>query len=268
MAFPPSSAATLTDPRVFSSPKGRSGCPTGAAVSGHQGRADLRGRRYGRVHVLREHTGAANGQTFGPSDGSSSASKTAAESRAWTATDHTSQPSSKPIKENGSTAPTTLSAERTAASISPIRPTVSPPPPLCPFRGFFALDTGRNREPLCRRLREAERPGILARRANALRLRHRQVPRACVRRRPTVADAAPPIFATMDPGEPGRPRRNEGRSPGRVYVAVGRESGSTSPTGAPRHSRHAEARRQPGVGGVPVATFWPSQQSTRYTRSG
>ena len=74
-----------------------------------------------------------------------------------------------------------------------------------------------------RRLREAQRPGLLARRADPLRLRHRPIPRPGLRRSrsPGPSSSAPAGSSrTLDPGQPGGPDGMKVDRDGRVYVAV------------------------------------------------
>ena len=94
------------------------------------------------------------------------------------------------------------------------------------FQGVYALDLAgegpRRSSPARRRLREAQRSGVLTRRADSLRLRHGAIPCSGFRRGALgkPQSGLEPGLRRLDPGQPGGPDGMKVDRQGRVYVAV------------------------------------------------
>ena len=185
---------------------------------------------------------------------SSSASRTAGGSHAWTRTVKTCKRSSRPGRASGSTVPTISLPVPTACSIFTDPPYgVAPAAPRSHFQGLYALDlagSGPCAAALGRRFREAQRPGLRARRAHALRLRHGAVPRPGLRGRAfrSFSVGSGRVFARLDPGKPGGPDGMKVDGEGRVYVAVALGVWVFEPDGTlSGHHRNARAALEPGL---------------------
>ena len=123
--------------------------------------------------------------------------------------------------------------------------------------GRLLLDGQGAAQPPGRRLREAQRAGLLARRAHPLRLRHGRAitsGRSPSSRRGVWQPAPSRVFAQLDPEQPGGPDGMKVDRDGRVYVAVaqgvwvfepeGRLLGIIAPTETAVQPRLVRPRRQ------------------------
>ena len=137
------------------------------------------------------------------------------------------------------------------------------------FQGVFALDPSRDgpggAAAAGRRFREAQRPGVFARRANPLRLRHRPLSRPGVRRRAdgSLRVGSSRVFARLDPGQPGGPDGMKVDS-GRPGLRRRRAGGlglraRRPPAGNPRRCPPA---RRTWPGATPTPAAWRSRPST------